>query len=92
MKKVMLMALAAYKRFLSPQLPVACRFTPTCSDYAAEAIARHGALGGVCLALWRLLRCNPLGGRGLDPVPEHIGRRCAASAGQPAGAGALRTH
>jgi len=73
----MLAALSAYKRYLSPQLPVACRFTPTCSEYAAEAVARHGALGGSCLALWRLLRCNPFGGRGLDPVPEHFGCRCA---------------
>ena len=46
MRKLILMLLAAYKRWLSPQLPVACRFTPTCSEYAAEAVTRHGALGG----------------------------------------------
>ncbi len=46
MKKLMLTLLAAYKRYVSPQLPVACRFTPTCSEYAAEAVTRHGALGG----------------------------------------------
>jgi putative membrane protein insertion efficiency factor len=80
MKDIMLSALVAYKRYVSPQLPVACRFTPTCSEYAAEAMTRHGALAGICLALWRVLRCNPLGGRGLDPVPEHFGCRCAESA------------
>jgi len=78
-RRILLGALALYKRILSPQLPVACRFTPTCSDYAAEAIARHVALAGSALALWRLLRCNPFGGRGLDPVPEHI-CCCAESA------------
>jgi hypothetical protein len=77
MKKLMLLLLAGYKRWLSPQLPAACRFTPTCSEYAAEAVARHGALRGALLAAWRLLRCHPLGGRGLDLVPEHFGRRLA---------------
>ena len=46
MRKLILMLLAVYKRWVSPQLPVACRFTPTCSEYAAEAVTRHGALGG----------------------------------------------
>jgi putative membrane protein insertion efficiency factor len=86
MRTLITMLLAVYKRWLSPQLPVACRFTPTCSEYAAEAVLRHGALGGTLLALWRLLRCNPLGGRGLDPVPEHLCCRRAAPAA------AARTH
>ena len=73
MRKLILLLLAAYKRWMSPQLRVTCRFTPTCSEYAAEAIVRHGALSGVLLGLFRLLRCHPLGGRGLDPVPEHLG-------------------
>jgi putative membrane protein insertion efficiency factor len=85
MRKLILMLLAAYKRWVSPQLPVACRFTPTCSDYAAEAVTRHGALGGTLLALWRLLRCNPLGGRGLDPVPEHFCCGYDAGTGQRLG-------
>jgi putative membrane protein insertion efficiency factor len=80
MKKIMLMALTAYKQYISPQLPTACRYTPTCSEYAAEAIVRHGALGGSLLTLWRLMRCHPLGGRGLDPVPEHFGCRCVERA------------
>ncbi len=80
MRRVVLKLLAVYKRYISPQLPVACRFLPTCSDYAAEAVTRHGALMGSVLATWRLLRCNPLGGRGLDPVPEHLGCRRARCA------------
>jgi putative membrane protein insertion efficiency factor len=58
-----------YKRFLSPLLPRACRFEPTCSVYAREAIARHGFVRGATLALRRLLRCNPFHRGGLDPVP-----------------------
>jgi uncharacterized protein len=63
MRTLILKLLVAYKRWISPQLLPACRFTPSCSDYAAEAVMRHGALGGTLLALWRLLRCHPLGGR-----------------------------
>lgn len=81
MKRLLLWLLAAYKFWISPQLPAACRYTPTCSEYAAEAIARHGALAGTLLALARLGRCHPLGGRGLDPVPEQfcLGHRRATN-------------
>lgn len=58
-----------YRRVISPVLPPACRFTPTCSEYGYEAIARYGILAGGRLALWRVLRCNPFGGSGYDPVP-----------------------
>ncbi|MDR3357939.1 MAG: membrane protein insertion efficiency factor YidD [Desulfovibrio sp.] len=58
-----------YQYFISPALPPACRFYPTCSDYAAEAVLRHGALRGAFLALRRLARCHPFGGYGYDPVP-----------------------
>jgi len=63
-------AIRAYQLVLSPLLPPSCRFLPTCSDYAAEAIARHGAGRGLWLALRRLLRCHPWGGSGYDPVPQ----------------------
>ena len=61
--------LGVYKRFVSPALPPACRFHPTCSEYAAEAILAHGALKGAGLALRRVLRCHPWGAGGFDPVP-----------------------
>jgi len=59
----------AYQLLVSPILPPSCRFLPSCSDYAAEAVARHGALRGLYLAARRLLRCHPWGGSGYDPVP-----------------------
>lgn len=59
----------AYQCFISPILPPACRFYPTCSAYAAEAILRHGVLRGIFFALRRLVRCHPFGGCGYDPVP-----------------------
>ena len=65
----MKLLIRAYQRFLSPALPTACRYVPTCSDYALEAVARHGSLRGSWLALKRFLRCNPFGGHGYDPVP-----------------------
>ncbi len=59
----------AYQLLLAPLLPPSCRYLPSCSNYAAEAIATHGALRGSWLALGRLLRCHPWGGSGYDPVP-----------------------
>ncbi len=58
-----------YKRWLSPMLPGACRFVPTCSEYAAQAVEVHGALTGGALAVWRVLRCQPFARPGHDPVP-----------------------
>jgi hypothetical protein len=60
----------AYQLMLSPFMAPSCRFMPSCSDYAAEAIRRHGACAGGWLALKRLARCHPLGGKGIDNVPE----------------------
>ena len=64
-----ILLLDTYKRFLSPLLPRACRFEPTCSIYAREAIARYGLGRGGALALKRLVRCHPFHPGGLDPVP-----------------------
>ena len=58
-----------YQRFISPLTPPTCRFTPTCSNYAIQAIRKHGPFKGLALAVWRILRCNPWGGSGYDPVP-----------------------
>ncbi len=58
-----------YQRHISPHLGRHCRFVPTCSQYAVEALQTHGALKGTVLAVWRILRCNPLGRFGFDPVP-----------------------
>jgi putative membrane protein insertion efficiency factor len=68
-RRVLVAILRAYKAFISPALPPACRFTPTCSEYAREAIERYGALRGSWLALRRLARCHPFNPGGVDAVP-----------------------
>ena len=70
MKRVLIAILRFYKRAISPLLPNACIYTPTCSEYAMEAIRVHGAFKGTGLAIWRVLRCNPFMKGGYDPVPE----------------------
>jgi len=60
----------AYKRVISPLLPPACRFHPTCSEYAAQAVEIHGVIKGSALAAGRLLRCHPWSAGGFDPVPS----------------------
>ncbi|MBO4159465.1 MULTISPECIES: membrane protein insertion efficiency factor YidD [Micromonospora] len=67
----------AYRRWISPALPARCRFYPSCSAYALEAVTRHGALRGVGLTVRRLSRCHPFHPGGHDPVPEPGGRRRA---------------
>ncbi len=67
-KFVMLQLLRAYKRAISPMLPAACRYVPTCSEYAMEAVERYGALRGGWMAFVRILRCHPFAGSGYDPV------------------------
>jgi uncharacterized protein len=67
----------AYQRFISPLLGPRCRFYPTCSQYAVEAIERHGPVKGVWLALRRIVRCHPLNPGGHDPVPEHQPTHCS---------------
>lgn len=61
-----------YQLLLSPVLPTSCRYYPSCSSYAAEALRRHGAVAGTVLMIGRLLRCQPWGGGGVDPVPERF--------------------
>ena len=61
-------ALRQYQRWLSPALPPACRYVPTCSQYAADAVERYGAARGALKALWRVLRCHPLAKGGFDPA------------------------
>ncbi len=58
-----------YQKFISPLTPPTCRFTPTCSEYAKQALKKYGPIKGLALAVWRILRCNPWGGSGYDPVP-----------------------
>lgn len=68
-KRTLLGAIRGYKLWISPLLPPACRYTPTCSTYMAEAIETHGAVRGVWLGTRRICRCHPWGGSGWDPVP-----------------------
>ena len=70
--RLLILVLRAYKRLVSPLLGPRCRFVPSCSEYAMQALGRHGALHGGWLALRRLARCHPLNPGGLDPVPERI--------------------
>lgn len=69
LRRALTFPIRLYQRFLSPLKPPMCRFSPTCSQYAVEAIEMHGFLRGLVLALWRVLRCNPLVRGGYDPVP-----------------------
>ncbi|MEV0391750.1 membrane protein insertion efficiency factor YidD [Polymorphospora rubra] len=73
----------AYRRWISPALPARCRFYPSCSAYALQAVERHGALRGFLLAVRRLLRCHPFHPGGYDPVPEPGSCRRADVTGAP---------
>ena len=74
MKSLILSGLRFYKARISPQLPPACRYTPTCSEYAIDAIERRGVLVGGFLAVKRVISCNPFSRGGYDPVREAHGR------------------
>ena len=67
-RKVFILPIRLYQRLISPLMPPACRYTPSCSEYAAQAIERHGILRGILKGAWRIMRCNPFGGSGHDPV------------------------
>ena len=68
MRPLLLGPIRFYRKYISPMTPPSCRFTPTCSEYAYEAVDKYGILKGGRLAIWRILRCNPWGGSGYDPV------------------------
>ena len=70
MKKIVILPIIFYKKFISPCFPARCRYYPTCSSYAVEAIKKHGAVKGVILGAWRILRCNPFARGGVDHVPD----------------------
>jgi putative membrane protein insertion efficiency factor len=69
-KKTTVFVIRAYKKYLSPFLPRMCRYYPTCSEYAAKAVDRHGFLRGTVMGVFRILRCNPFFEGGFDPVPQ----------------------
>jgi uncharacterized protein len=71
-KTAMLSILRGYKWAISPLLPMSCRYVPTCSEYAMEAVERYGVLRGGLMAGWRLLRCHPFVKGGLDPVVKTV--------------------
>ena len=70
MKYAAILIIKLYRKFISPLKPPCCRFTPTCSEYAIEAFMKRGFFVGSALTFWRILRCNPFGKGGYDPVPE----------------------
>lgn len=77
MNKLLIAAVAGYRRLISPLLPPRCRYWPTCSEYAQEALTIHGALRGTWLSVRRIGRCHPWGGHGYDPVPQRTEHNCA---------------
>ena len=73
--KILIKLIELYRKNISPRKIPCCRFTPTCSAYAIEAIKKRGAFVGALLSIWRILRCNPLCKGGYDPVPEKRARK-----------------
>ncbi|MBP3806651.1 MAG: membrane protein insertion efficiency factor YidD [Oribacterium sp.] len=69
LSKVMIFLIRCYQKGISPYIGAHCKYTPTCSQYAVEAIQKYGCIYGSCLAIWRILRCNPWSKGGYDPVP-----------------------
>jgi hypothetical protein len=67
-KKVIIFFIKVYKRFISPILPGSCRFYPSCSQYAVDAVGKYGAMKGGIMAVYRIMRCNPFNKGGYDPV------------------------
>ena len=70
MKRVLIVLIRFYRKAISPYTPPCCNYTPTCSQYALDALSEWGAIVGLLLAAWRILRCNPFSKGGYDPAPE----------------------
>ena len=70
MKKLLELPILLYQKLISPLKPPCCKYYPSCSQYAIDAIRKHGAVKGLILAVWRILRCNPWSMGGIDPVPD----------------------
>lgn len=70
MKYIAICLIGLYRKYISPLKQPCCRFTPTCSEYALEAFKKRGFIVGFALTVWRILRCNPFGKGGYDPVPD----------------------
>lgn len=68
-RRIVMLPIRGYQKFISPALPPSCRFSPSCSQYTLEAVAKYGALKGIWLGLRRLIRCHPFNPGGYDPVP-----------------------
>jgi uncharacterized protein len=72
MKKLLILIVMGYKKFISPLFPPSCRYYPTCSTYMVNAIQKHGAILGIVMGLSRICRCHPLAKGGYDPVPKYF--------------------
>ncbi|MGN0666235.1 MAG: membrane protein insertion efficiency factor YidD [Huintestinicola sp.] len=72
LKKLFILPIRLYKKFISPMFPAVCKYYPTCSNYALQAIEKHGIIKGVILGSWRILRCNPWSMGGIDHVPDRF--------------------
>lgn len=81
-KNVVLLLLRGYKLLISPTLRPACRYVPTCSEYAMDAVERHGVMRGGMKAVWRLLRCHPFARGGFDPVVKAADASCSEPIGE----------
>jgi putative membrane protein insertion efficiency factor len=86
MREILVLPIRGYQRFLSPALPRSCRYHPSCSQYAIDALRSYGVFRGSVLAVWRIMRCNPFSDGGYDPVEkQRLFRHPVASTGSGAG-------
>ena len=74
MKSLLISLIRIYQYAISPLFGAKCRYTPSCSEYFIQALRKRGVITGLLFGVWRILRCNPFGGSGYDPVPERRGK------------------